>query len=174
MRLLLDTNLLVSGSLSQGGVPRELLDAARAGHFELCTSEHLLSELQRVLGYPKLASRLARAQVSAEFIVTQLRALAVVVHTPAEVPRVAEQLGIALQALASYEVGRRRVPVSMLADLARSLGVSIEALLGESVKASAKRGPSSALARQVERIQALPKPKQKFMVQVLESMLAQH
>jgi len=86
----------------------------------------------------------------------------------------AEQLGIAQQALASYEVGRRRVPVSMLADLARSLGVSIEALLGESVKASAKRGPSSALARQVERIQELPKPRQKFMVQVLESMLAQH
>lgn len=88
MRLLLDTNLLVSGALSQGGLPRQLLDAARAGHFELCTSEHLLSELQRVLGYPKLAGRLARAQTSAEFIVTQLRALAVVVHTPAEVPHV--------------------------------------------------------------------------------------
>lgn len=86
----------------------------------------------------------------------------------------AQTLGIAQQALASYEIGRRRVPVSMLADLARSLGVSIEALLGEMVKASAKRGPSSALARQVERIQALPKPRQKFMVQVLESMLAQH
>lgn len=88
MRVLLDTNLLVSGFLSQGGLPRQLLDAARAGRFELCTSEHLLSELQRVLGYPKLADRLTRAQTSAEFIVTQLRALAVVAHTTAEVPRV--------------------------------------------------------------------------------------
>jgi len=88
VRLLLDTNLLVSGAFSQGSPPRQLLDAAREGRFELCTSEHLLNELHRVLTYPKLAGRLARAQISAEFIVAQLRALAVVVITPAEVPRV--------------------------------------------------------------------------------------
>lgn len=88
MRLLLDTNLLVSASLTQGGLPRQLLDAARGGRFELCTSEHLLRELQRVLAYPKLADRLTRAQTSADFLVAQLRTLCLVVHTPAEVPRV--------------------------------------------------------------------------------------
>lgn len=55
MRLLLDTNLLVSGIISRG-LPRQLLDAARAGECELCISEHLLAELLRVLGRAKFAS----------------------------------------------------------------------------------------------------------------------
>ncbi len=54
--------------------------------------------------------------------------------------------------------------MSMLADLVHSLGVRIQALLGESLKASAKRGPSSALLCQIARIQARPKPRQKYIV----------
>jgi putative PIN family toxin of toxin-antitoxin system len=86
VRLLIDTNLLVSAILN-AGLPRQLLTAARAGRFDLCTSEHLLDELYRVLGYAKLASRLNQANVTALDVVTQLRTLATVV-TPAHVPRV--------------------------------------------------------------------------------------
>ena len=49
MRIVVDTNLLVSGVISGGGLPRQLLDAAKAGEFELCTSEVLLAELLDVL-----------------------------------------------------------------------------------------------------------------------------
>ena len=84
MRLLLDTNLIVSGVISNG-LPRQLLDAARAGQFELCTSEHLLAELQRVLGRAKFANRLAGQ--APEAIVADLRKLAVIA-TPTSVPRV--------------------------------------------------------------------------------------
>ena len=61
MRFVLDTNLLVSGLLWGGGFPRQLIDAAKAGQFELCTSEVLLAELLDVLSREKFAQRLAQA-----------------------------------------------------------------------------------------------------------------
>jgi transcriptional regulator with XRE-family HTH domain len=87
--------------------------------------------------------------------------------------QLAEALGISQQMVASYEVGRRRIPVSMLQSLARALSVDIDGLLGDTAKARAKRGPAPVLARHMERISALPKTQQKFVIQVLESVLAQ-
>lgn len=88
--------------------------------------------------------------------------------------QLAEALGISQQMVASYEVGRRRIPVSMLQALAKALSVDIDALLGDtSAKARAKRGPVPTLARHMQRISALPKTQQRFVIQVLESVLAQ-
>lgn len=88
--------------------------------------------------------------------------------------QLAEALGISQQMVASYEVGRRRIPVSMLQALAKALSVDIDTLLGdESAKARAKRGPVPTLARHMERISALPKTQQKFVIQVIETVLAQ-
>jgi transcriptional regulator with XRE-family HTH domain len=87
--------------------------------------------------------------------------------------QLAEALGISQQMVASYEVGRRRIPVSMLQALAQALSVDIDGLLGDAAKARAKRGPTPVLARHMERISALPKTQQKFVIQVLESVLAQ-
>jgi hypothetical protein len=81
---------------------------------------------------------------------------------------------ISQQMVASYEVGRRRIPVSMLQALAKALSVDIDTLLGdESAKTRAKRGPVPTLARHMERISALPKTQQKFVIQVIETVLAQ-
>ncbi len=60
MRLVLDTNLLVSGVIA-AGLPRRLVDGAKAGEFELCTSEVLLAELLDVLSREKFAARLSQA-----------------------------------------------------------------------------------------------------------------
>lgn len=81
MRLVIDTNLLVSGAISSG-LPRQLLDAAKAGHFELCSREILLAELLGVLLREKFAARLAQAARTSTAIVDDLRRLALVV-TPA-------------------------------------------------------------------------------------------
>jgi len=85
----------------------------------------------------------------------------------------AEALGTTQQQIASYEVARLRIPASMLPRLARVLGVSLEALVGEAERPTAKRGPTPKLQQQLERLSALPKPKQKAVMEVLEAMLAQ-
>ena len=86
MRLVLDTNLLVSGVIATG-LPRRLIDGAKAGEFELCTSEVLLAELLDVLTRSKFERRLAQAGLSPQGIVDDLRRLAVVV-SPTDTPRV--------------------------------------------------------------------------------------
>ncbi len=78
--------MLVSALIAHGA-PSRLLDAARVGTFELCTSEVLLAEVLDVLGRKHLAPRLERAGLQAETTVTDLRKIALVV-APASVPRV--------------------------------------------------------------------------------------
>lgn len=84
------------------------------------------------------------------------------------------ELGEALEldqtAIASYEVGRRRVPLSLLPQLALSLRVSIAELIDEP-KPSGKRGPTPKLQRQIEQVSQLPKAKQKFVSEMLETVL---
>lgn len=86
--------------------------------------------------------------------------------------QLADTLGLSQQVVASYEVGRRRVPVSLLPALARTLGVSVEELIGEETKA-AKRGPAPKLQQQLERITQLPKPKQRFVMEMIDTVLQQ-
>ena len=82
-----------------------------------------------------------------------------------------EAMGVSQQTLQSYGVGRRRIPVSMLQALGKALSVHIDALLSnESVQA--KRAPARKLQQHRERISALPRAKQKFVMEVLESVLA--
>lgn len=87
--------------------------------------------------------------------------------------QLADTMAVSQQTVASWEVGRRGVPVSVLPALARALGVSVEALIGEDQRPAAKRGPTPKLQQQLERLSALPKPKQRAVMQVLEAMLAQ-
>ena len=87
--------------------------------------------------------------------------------------QLAEALGVSQQTMQGYEVGRRRIPVSALPTIARALKVSLEELMGEPVTKANRRGPAPKLAQHMERISQLPKPQQRFVMQVLESVLAQ-
>lgn len=87
--------------------------------------------------------------------------------------QLAEQLGIAQQTLAHYEGAKLRVPASMLPQLAQIFSVPVDALLGQTVKEKSKRGPATQLQRSIERISELPKPKQRFVMEMLETVLAQ-
>jgi len=57
MRLVLDTNIVISGLL-WNGPPRKLLDAAIGGTVELYTSAVLATELREALAYSKFSKRL--------------------------------------------------------------------------------------------------------------------
>jgi transcriptional regulator with XRE-family HTH domain len=84
----------------------------------------------------------------------------------------ADELGIAQQTLAHYEVGRARMPVSLLPAMAEFFGIAVDDLLG--VKNGAgKRGPTPLLQRQVERLSRLPKAKQKVVMEMLDGVLQQ-
>jgi transcriptional regulator with XRE-family HTH domain len=85
-----------------------------------------------------------------------------------------EALGVSQQAITAYEGGQRRVPISTLPLLAETLDISIEELIGTPAKRSArKRGPASKLQQQLERISALPKAQQRFVMQMPDTVLQQ-
>lgn len=90
--------------------------------------------------------------------------------------QLAEQLGIAQQTLAHYEVGRARIAASLLPALAAILDVSVdEMLIGQpAMRAPGKRGPASRLQQQLDAIAQLPKSRQRVVSEVLDAMLAQH
>jgi transcriptional regulator with XRE-family HTH domain len=86
--------------------------------------------------------------------------------------QLAETLGLSQQTITAYEAGRRRIQVSTLPLIAQALGVSVEALVAEAPKPK-KRGPALKLQQQLERLQALPKAKQRLVIETLDSLLAQ-
>ncbi|MBL0040612.1 MAG: helix-turn-helix transcriptional regulator [Xanthomonadales bacterium] len=88
--------------------------------------------------------------------------------------QLAELIGVTQQTLNSYETGRRRVPVSLLPAIAKRLGVAVEALLEDDAKAAAKRGPVPKLQQQMDRIAQLPRARQQFVMQVIDSVIAAH
>jgi transcriptional regulator with XRE-family HTH domain len=88
--------------------------------------------------------------------------------------QLAQTLSVSQPTINAYELGQRRVPVSALPLLARTLGVSLEDLIGQAPSAAArKRGPAPKLMQHLERISALPKPRQRAVMDVIEAMLAQ-
>ena len=87
--------------------------------------------------------------------------------------QLAELLSVSQQTINAYEVGRRRMPLSALPTIARHLGVSIEELLGDTSAAAKKRGPAPKLQQQIERIQQLPRTRQRFVMQMIDTVLAQ-
>ena len=85
MRLVLDTNVVAS-ALLWGGIPRELLHAARTHQIELFTSTPLLDELADILGRQKFAQKVAASGFTVEQLVERYVLLAAPVR-PTPIPR---------------------------------------------------------------------------------------
>lgn len=86
--------------------------------------------------------------------------------------QLAEYLSISQQHMASFEKGIRKVPASMLPMLAQLFGTSVDELIGLKNPA-AKRGPMPKLQRQIEQLALLPKAKQKFVSEMLDTVIQQ-
>ena len=85
MRVIIDTNVLISGLL-WGGPPHELLEHARAGTVSIVRSPQLLLELIDVLGRSKFDSILVRSSSSRERSLAQIRQLLTEVIEPPPLP----------------------------------------------------------------------------------------
>ena len=72
MRIVLDTNVLVSGLLVPGGTTGRVVSAWRAGRFDLLLSVPQLGEIARVLTYPKIRRVLRWDDARIEVFVKQL------------------------------------------------------------------------------------------------------
>jgi len=79
MRVVADTNIVISGLLWRGN-PRRVLDAAREGTIDLFTSAVLLAELEDVLGRDRFKKRLESAGVSPHDLVLGYAGLASVIQ----------------------------------------------------------------------------------------------
>ena len=58
MKVVLDTNVLISGLMLPESIPGKIVTAWRNAHFELVLSEPMLAEIAKVMAYPKIADRL--------------------------------------------------------------------------------------------------------------------
>ena len=90
MRVVLDTNVFVSGLLLPASVPGQIVSALRRGDFRLVTSEPMLVEFAAVLAYPKLQKRIGWDEETIARYLMLLRFEADVVDIndeSAEVPR---------------------------------------------------------------------------------------
>jgi putative PIN family toxin of toxin-antitoxin system len=79
MRVVLDTNVLLSGLLWHGP-PHTLIERVREGTLFLVSSPALLAELAEVIARPEFAAILARSNTSPEHSLAELRALAEVIE----------------------------------------------------------------------------------------------
>ena len=80
MRVVLDTNVLLSALISPHGAPDIIYQAWRAGRFELVTSTAQLDELRRVSRYPKLRAILPPHRIGA--MVNNMQRSVVLEHLP--------------------------------------------------------------------------------------------
>ena len=86
--------------------------------------------------------------------------------------QLANILEVSQQVIAAYEAGRRKIPASLLPVLAKLFAVPLDELLGIK-ESTTKRGPASILQRQIEQVALLPRTKQKFVMEMLDTVLKQ-
>jgi putative PIN family toxin of toxin-antitoxin system len=85
MRIVIDTNIWVSGLLWRG-LPGRILLLAEAGQIELCTCPDLVDELQQVLSHEKFQSRLGELGLSVNDLLLYVLDLALVFESEIRSP----------------------------------------------------------------------------------------
>ena len=80
MRVVVDTNVLVSAVISPGGTPARVVSLWRDGQFVLLVNQAILAELSRALAQPRLLRKYALTRSRIERLLNALRESAVVVE----------------------------------------------------------------------------------------------
>ena len=88
MRVVIDTNIWISGMLWRGA-PGRLLRMAEQGEIELCVTPSMLGELAAVLSYERLQPRITQLGLTSEELVAYALSLSTVFEEPQGEPIVA-------------------------------------------------------------------------------------
>jgi len=107
MRVILDTNILVSALITPDGVTQKLYRAWRTGRFHLLTCSEQLTEFRRVTRYPRVRSYIRPAEAGT--LLNELRRLAIIIDNLPQIDVVSDAsdnflLGLALAGKADYLV----------------------------------------------------------------------
>jgi putative PIN family toxin of toxin-antitoxin system len=79
LRVVLDTNVIVSSLLSKTGLPAKVLDAWRTGHYLLVTSPSIISEIKQVLASPRISKKYFITREDVEQLINLLEKDALIV-----------------------------------------------------------------------------------------------
>lgn len=82
MKVVLDTNVLLSGSIIPDSLPGRIVQAWREARFDLVFSEQMLEEVRRILAYPKINKRLKWDVDTIERFLLLIRFKCVIVNPP--------------------------------------------------------------------------------------------
>jgi putative PIN family toxin of toxin-antitoxin system len=110
MRVVLDANLFVSAAIEPRGRPAQILDAWRAGLFDLIVRDDILAEIGEVLRRPRIQRRHAWSDEQVGDFMSMLRKVAVLAPGVLQVTAVADDsdddmyLACALEGEAEYIV----------------------------------------------------------------------
>jgi len=80
MKVVLDTNIFLSGLMLPDSQPGKILAAWRSSAFDLVLSEPMLTEVSRILAYPKIRKRIAWTDEEIEHFISLLRFHAEIVN----------------------------------------------------------------------------------------------
>ena len=84
---------------------------------------------------------------------------------------IARRIGVSQQAVFAYELGERRMSLFLLERLARVFRMPIQELAGWSrPERVPKRRLSPRAMRHAERLQALPKTQQRFVIRIIDNL----
>jgi len=85
-RVVVDTNLLVSGLIMPHGLPHRLIEEWRAGAFQLLITAAILAEYTTVLARPRFAAKYGITPAIAAAVVRRMRAEGVPVRAAETLP----------------------------------------------------------------------------------------
>lgn len=87
----------------------------------------------------------------------------------------ARAIGVSQQAVFAYELSERRTSVLILAKIAKVFGVPVDEIIGLSKPARIPKGRLSPRAmRHAERLQALTKTQQRFVLRIIDVLEDMH
>lgn len=128
IRAVLDTNVLVSGTIHPAGPSRRIITAWLERRFTLLISPLLIAEFMRVLRYPRILRRYSLTESDIRVVLIRVITLAELVDDPLEIPSAIEDDPADNVVLACAETGRADYIVSgddHLLELSKYKGIPV-------------------------------------------------